>query len=82
VVGYGEPSLDFALGGQTEAMSPEDAATALRVTGRPVIVEARQEDAFLAAIRADPPRRAAEVEGYDYAAGSTIRLVLYAPAKR
>jgi hypothetical protein len=78
VVGYGEPSLDFALGGQTEALSPEDAAAALR-TGRPVIVEARQEDAFLAAARAGGPlRRVGEAEGFDYASGSTIRLELYA----
>lgn len=81
VVGYGEPSLDFALGGQTEALSPEEAAAALRV-GRPVIVEARQEDAFLAAARGTPPRRAGEAEGFDYATGSTIRLELYAASNR
>jgi 4-amino-4-deoxy-L-arabinose transferase-like glycosyltransferase len=80
VVGYDEPSLDFVLGGQTEPLSPEDAAAALR-TGRPVIVEARQEDAFLAAAQAAGPlRRAGEAEGYDYATGSTIRLELYAAA--
>jgi 4-amino-4-deoxy-L-arabinose transferase-like glycosyltransferase len=80
VVGYDEPSLDFALGGQTEPLSPEDAAQALR-TGRPVIVEARQEDAFLAAARpAGALRHAGEAEGFDYAAGSTIRLELYAAA--
>jgi 4-amino-4-deoxy-L-arabinose transferase-like glycosyltransferase len=81
VVGYGEPSLDFVLGGQTESLTPEEGAAALRV-GRPVIVEARQEDAFLAALRESPPRRAGEAEGFDYASGSTIRLALYAPAKR
>ncbi|HEY4031651.1 MAG TPA: glycosyltransferase family 39 protein [Caulobacteraceae bacterium] len=80
VVGYGEPSLDFALGGQTEALSPDEAAAALRV-GRPVIVEAREEDAFLAATRDAPPRRVGELEGFNYASGSTIRLELYAPAK-
>jgi 4-amino-4-deoxy-L-arabinose transferase-like glycosyltransferase len=78
VVGYGEPSLDFALGGQTDSLSPQDAAAALR-TGRPVIVEARQEDAFLAAARASGPvRHAGEAEGYDYATGSAISLELYA----
>ncbi len=85
VVGYDEPSLDFVLGGQAEALSPEDAGAALR-TGRPVIVEARQEDAFLAAAQASGPvHRAGEAEGFDYAAGSTIRLTLYAagvPASR
>jgi hypothetical protein len=78
VVGYDEPSLDFVLGGQTEALSPEDAAGALR-TGRPVIVEAREEDAFLAAAQASGPlRHVGETEGFDYATGSTIRLELYA----
>jgi hypothetical protein len=78
VVGYDEPSLDFVMGGQTEALSPEDAAAALR-TGRPVIVEAREEDAFLAAAQASgPPRHVGETEGFDYATGSTIRLELYA----
>ncbi len=82
VVGYTEPSLDFALGGQTDAETPEEAAAALR-TGRPVIVEARQEDAFLAAARfAGPLRRAGEASGFDYANGSTVRLEIYAPARR
>jgi 4-amino-4-deoxy-L-arabinose transferase-like glycosyltransferase len=82
VVGYGEPSLDFALGGQTEPLSPQDAAAALR-TGRPVIVEARQEDAFLAAARASGPlRHVGEAEGYDYATGSAISLELYAAPSR
>ncbi len=82
VVGYDEPSLDFVLGGQTEALTPEDAVAALR-TGRPVIVEAREEDAFLAAARASGPlRRAGEAEGFDYATGSTIRLELYVAAAR
>jgi len=81
VAGYSEPSLDFALGGQTEPMTPEDAAAALR-TGRPVIVEARQEDAFLAAARAGGAvRRAGEAEGFDYASGSTVRLEIYAPGR-
>ena len=80
VVGYDEPSLDFVLGGQAEALSPEDAGAALR-TGRPVIVEAREEDAFLAAAQASGSvHRAGEAEGFDYATGSTIRLTLYAAA--
>jgi 4-amino-4-deoxy-L-arabinose transferase-like glycosyltransferase len=82
VVGYAEPSLDFALGGQTDAETPEQAAAALR-TGRPAIVEARQEDAFLAAARAGGPlRRVSETEGFDYANGSTVRLEIYTQAAR
>jgi hypothetical protein len=78
VVGYAEPSLDFALGGQTEALSAEEAAMAV-ATGRPAIVEAREEDAFLTAARAQGPlRRVGEAVGYDYAAGSTVRLEIYA----
>jgi 4-amino-4-deoxy-L-arabinose transferase-like glycosyltransferase len=80
VVGYDEPSLDFVLGGQTEALAPGDAAAALR-TGRPVIVEAREEDAFLSAAQPSGPlRRVGEAEGFDYATGSTIRLELYTAA--
>jgi 4-amino-4-deoxy-L-arabinose transferase-like glycosyltransferase len=81
VVGFGEPSLDFALGGQTEQLAPEDAAAAMR-TGRPAIVEARAEDTFLAAARpGGPVRRVGEAEGFDYAAGSTVRLEIYAPGR-
>jgi hypothetical protein len=82
VVGYGEPSLDFTLGGQTEALRPDEAVAALR-TGRPAIVEAREEDAFLAAAAraGGPVRRVGDAEGFDYASGSTIRLELYAPGR-
>jgi 4-amino-4-deoxy-L-arabinose transferase-like glycosyltransferase len=82
VVGYDEPSLDFTLGGQTEALTPQEAAAAVRA-GQPVIVEARQEDAFLAAARpAGALRRAGEAEGFDYASGSSIRLTIYAAQAR
>lgn len=81
VTGFYEPSLDFALGGQTEALSPEEAAAAVR-GGRPAIVEARRKDAFLAAARAGGPiRRVGEAEGFDYAAGETVRLEIYAPGR-
>jgi hypothetical protein len=43
-------------------------------------VEARQEDAFLAVARTANPIHRAEVEGFDYSTGSTIRLELYAAA--
>jgi 4-amino-4-deoxy-L-arabinose transferase-like glycosyltransferase len=79
VTGFGEPSLTFALGGLTEALSAEDAAEAIG-EGRPAIVEARQEAAFLAALRARGrrARRATAIDGFDYANGQTMRLILYA----
>ncbi|MDB5458570.1 MAG: 4-amino-4-deoxy-L-arabinose transferase, partial [Caulobacteraceae bacterium] len=78
VTGFGEPSLTFALGGLTEALSPQDAADAIG-EGRPAIVEARQEPAFLAALKAGgrQARRAGEVDGFDYANGTPTRLILY-----
>ena len=80
VSGFGEPSLTFALGGQTEQLSPEDAAAAIKA-GRPAIVEARQEDAFLAALPSKASvRRAGAVEGFNYANGTTVRLELFGPA--
>lgn len=82
VAGFGEPSLDFALGGQTDELTPEDAAAAV-LTGRPAIVEARAEDAFLAAAARDGGRvrRVAEAEGFDYSTGATVRLELYAQGR-
>lgn len=81
VAGYGEPSLDFALGGQTEQLNPDQAAAALR-TGRPAIVEARAEDAFLTALKGNAAvRRVGETDGFDYSTGSTVRLTIYAPGR-
>ena len=79
VIGYGEPSLTFALGGLTEALSVDDAAEAIG-EGRPAIVEARQQAAFLAALRGArrPAREAGAVDGFDYADNRSVRLILYA----
>ncbi len=82
VAGFGEPSLTFAMGGQTEQLSPEDAAAAVKA-GRPAIVEARQEDTFLAALPSPgSAKRAGAVEGFDYANGTTVRLELFGPANQ
>jgi 4-amino-4-deoxy-L-arabinose transferase-like glycosyltransferase len=80
VAGFGEPSLAFALGGQTEDGTAQEAAAALR-EGRPAIVEAAQEDAFLAAAGPGRARRAGEVQGFDYTRGKAVRLAVYGPAK-
>jgi hypothetical protein len=79
VVGYGEPSLTFALGGLTEALEPQEAAAAVG-EGRPALVEARQEEAFLAALALAhrPVRAMGEIDGFDYAKAKPVRLILYA----
>jgi 4-amino-4-deoxy-L-arabinose transferase-like glycosyltransferase len=82
VIGYGEPSLTFALGGLTEALPVDDAAGAIG-EGRPAIVEARQQAAFLAALEAAgrPVREAGAVDGFDYANNRPVRLILYAAGR-
>jgi len=80
LTGFGEPSLTFALGGLTEALSPQAAAEAVR-NGRPAIVEEAQEPAFLAAMAPGQARKAGEVDGFDYADRSPVRLILYGPGQ-
>ncbi len=82
VIGYGEPSLTFALGGLTEALTPDEAPEAIQ-EGRPAIVEERQEAAFLRALQTTNrrARKVGEVDGFDYANNSDIRLMLYAASR-
>jgi 4-amino-4-deoxy-L-arabinose transferase-like glycosyltransferase len=82
VVGFGEPSLTFDLGGLTEALAPEDAADAIG-EGRPAVVEARQEPAFLAALNTAHrrARKVGEVDGFNYAKASKVQLMLYAAGR-
>jgi 4-amino-4-deoxy-L-arabinose transferase-like glycosyltransferase len=79
VVGYGEPSLTFALGGLTEALEPQDAPAAIG-DGRAALVEARQQPAFLAALATAhrQARAIGEIEGFDYAKAKPVRLIVYA----
>lgn len=79
--GFGEPSLTFALGGVTEALSPEDAAQAVK-RGQPAVVEAREEAAFVKALGPGGGRRAGEVDGFDYAKGRGVKLALWGPGGR
>ncbi len=83
VVGFGEPSLTFVLGGLTEAATVEDAVDAVG-EGRPVIVEGRQEQALLDALKGAGRRvrKTGQVEGFDYANNSPVRLVIYAARPR
>ena len=80
LVGFGEPSLTFALGGLTDALTPEAAAQAVR-NGRPAIVEASQEPGFLAALAPGQAHKAGEVDGFDYADRAPVQLMLYGPGQ-
>jgi 4-amino-4-deoxy-L-arabinose transferase-like glycosyltransferase len=78
VAGFEEPSLDFAIGGLADTGTAEDAAQAIR-EGRPAIVSQGEEPAFLAALGPRKARRAADIEGYDYAARAAVRLTIWGP---
>ncbi len=78
VAGYAEPSLVFLLGTRTELGDAQTAADAI-ADGRPALVEARENAAFLAALKTDDARAipAGEVQGLDYSKGKTVDLLLY-----
>ena len=78
VAGYGEPSIVFLLGAETELGEADDAASAIS-DGRPAIVEALQRPAFLAALKTQDGRAtpAGEVKGLDYSTGKPVDLFLY-----
>lgn len=80
VAGYGAPSVVFLLGTATELVNAEAAAQAV-AEGRPAVVEARQADAFTAALAARglKARPTAEVRAYDYSDGDPISLMVYRP---
>jgi 4-amino-4-deoxy-L-arabinose transferase-like glycosyltransferase len=80
VAGYEEPSLVFLLGSATELGDAQDAADAIG-EGRPVIVEARQDAAFRAALAAGglTARRAGEGPGLDYSNNQHDILRIYTP---
>jgi hypothetical protein len=80
VAGFAEPSLVFALGTQTSLDGVGAAVEALR-QGQPALVEAREDAAFRAALKADGTR-ATEVDsirGVNYSTGREVRLSLWAP---
>jgi 4-amino-4-deoxy-L-arabinose transferase-like glycosyltransferase len=78
VAGYAEPSLVFLLGARTELTDGPAAADAI-ADGRPAIVEAREQAAFLAALKAEGSRAAlaGEVKGLNYSKGKAVDLFLY-----
>jgi 4-amino-4-deoxy-L-arabinose transferase-like glycosyltransferase len=80
VTGFHEPSLVFLTGRDTELTDAAGAARAL-AEGRPVIVEARDADAFRAAAAelGVTGRVVGEVDGHNYSKGDDVSLTVYAP---
>ncbi len=78
VAGYAEPSLVFALGTTTGLDGPDQAAQAV-VERRPAIVEAREDAAFHAALKArgGKAREVARVDGINYSKGDAMTLRVY-----
>ncbi|CAN7364566.1 ArnT family glycosyltransferase [Brevundimonas sp. LjRoot202] len=81
ITGFHEPSFVFLTGRATELTDAAGAARAL-AEGRPVIVEARDADAFRAAsARLGVTGRAVGVvNGHNYSRGDDVSLTVYAPA--
>src|SRR5207237_10600365 len=75
VAGYAEPSLVFALGTATQLDGPAEAAQAV-VERRPAVVEAAEEPAFHAALKAlgGRAREVARVDGTNYSKGDATSL--------
>lgn len=80
VSGFHEPSLVFLTGRDTELTDAVGVARAL-AEGRPVIVEARDADAFreAAAALGVTGRAVGVVEGHNYSKGDDVSLTVYAP---
>lgn len=78
VVGYGEPSLVFALGTETDLTDAIDAADAVAY-GQPALVEQTSEPGFRAAlIKAKvSARMVGAVTGYDYSDHKAVTLRLW-----
>jgi 4-amino-4-deoxy-L-arabinose transferase-like glycosyltransferase len=78
VAGYREPSLIFALGTATELGDGQVAADAI-ADGRPVVVEAGEQDAFVQGLRAngDNAQMVGVVRGLDYSNGRPVTLRLF-----
>ena len=79
-VGYAEPSLVFLLGTRTALVSPEQAAARITAArGALALVEAREDQAFRAALGARGWQAQAieRVAGLDYSNGRRMVLTLY-----
>jgi 4-amino-4-deoxy-L-arabinose transferase-like glycosyltransferase len=78
LAGYSEPSAVFLLGTDTALTSADDAAARL-ISGAAsaVIVEAREEEAFRAAVGAASVASLAVIDGLNYSNGRTVTLTIY-----
>ena len=78
VAGYGEPSLIFLLGTQTQLVDAAGAAQAI-AERRPAVVESRLSPAFQAALQARgaTARAVAIIKGRNYSDGDEETLVAY-----
>jgi 4-amino-4-deoxy-L-arabinose transferase-like glycosyltransferase len=78
VVGYGEPSLDFELAGETEIGDVNAAAEAI-LEGRPVVIDEGDTAAFQRALAAGALKatKMGSVGGLDYSDGRTTVLDIY-----
>ena len=81
ITGFHEPSFVFLTGRETELTDAAGAARAL-AEGRPVIVEARDADAFSAAAAelGVTGRAVGVVNGHNYSRGDDVSLTVYAPS--
>ena len=81
ITGFHEPSFVFLTGRETELTDAAGAARAL-AEGRPVIVEARDADAFrrVSAELGVTGRAVGVVNGHNYSRGDDVSLTVYAPA--
>jgi 4-amino-4-deoxy-L-arabinose transferase-like glycosyltransferase len=81
IVGYHEPSLLFALGGDIALLADGAAAAGFLAAepGRLVAVADRQENAFRAgaAARGVPVRELGLVSGFNYSRGRQVAIMLY-----
>lgn len=82
ITGFHEPSFVFLTGRATELTDAAGAARAL-AEGRPVIVEARDADAFrqASAELGVTGRAVGVVNGHNYSRGDDVSLTVYAPAR-
>ena len=81
ITGFHEPSFVFLTGRETELADAAGAAQAL-AEGRPVIVEARDADAFrrASAELGVTGRAVGVVNGHNYSRGDDVSLTVYAPS--
>ena len=79
LVGYSEPSAVFTLGTNTKLLRPREAVVWITAgQNRAVVVEARDEEEFLAALpQGREALRIASIEGFNYSKNRDVRLTLF-----